>query len=213
MPSTAAEEKPIDLRLLNVAMRRDRRLVALMTGAGVLLGALGAWLLPNPYWSTSLVLVESPSGSAAQLTGLNFEIDTHARIAQSEVVLRRAISDIGGDLSPQELQAQMEVATPTSSLLQIRVADRSPTQARALATAVAKSHLAYVGELSGTSDPGDTASAPGRLLQDGLEAVRQSPVARGLIGGLLGGLVGVLVGTLLALAKARRTPGSQQGRT
>ena len=118
--------------------RRHRILLALSTGAGLLVGLAWATTQPASFSATaSVVLVPVPVYVSPATTGLvppEVSIDTDAQLLQSPRVLT-AVADALGTEPEQALEHLSVTATPQSHVLHVTVSGASPGEAARAADA------------------------------------------------------------------------------
>lgn len=171
---------------------------SLLIGAGLLM----VWgLVKQPvYQSTSTLYLTTPSESdaAAAYQGSlasQQRAASYVKLVDSEVVLRRAISDSGLDLSLDDARDQTSAAASVNTvLLTISVRSPDPVEAADLANGVSKAMVSYVRELE-TPDNGSSPLA--KLTVVSPAVVASNPASIGprdlaVIGAALGALLGVL---------------------
>jgi Mrp family chromosome partitioning ATPase len=134
-----------------VVLRRHRRLLAIVTVAGIVAGGLLTLVMPKTYEAEATVLVR-PQGvelSRAFDDDTVVDLETASRLARSRTVAERtsqALAAGGIDRSASALVAASSVQPGLSDILDFRVRDGSPAVAAAAATAMAEQYLAFARE-------------------------------------------------------------------
>jgi capsular polysaccharide biosynthesis protein len=171
---------------------------------GILAGAGYAKLNPPKLTSAALVVlpqaaaqsIQSAAGNAGS-AGSSGYIQAQAVIASSDPVLFGALHSIRPAMSLADLQRVIEVKPVTNSILSISATGSSAAQAEAIANAVARSYIAYVGS------PGN-GRVVANVLQPAINAVGPAPLEALIIDAVIGAISGALIGAIIALAINRR---------
>jgi capsular polysaccharide biosynthesis protein len=182
-------DQPLDLRRSMQLLRRHKFVVAAFAVLG-LAGGLGVGMLSAPMFTSNALVVLPPSVH---------NIATQAVIVSSDSVLSHALRTIDPGESPQSLRADIQVKTPTLGILSISAQGKTAAQAERIATAVARSYVAYV---RSPDSPGSPVRAT--ILQPALNATAPSRITQWLVYGVLGVLIGGLIGAIVVLAAGRR---------
>jgi len=172
----------MSLRTCIWVVRRYKILVSVFVALGILGG--GAYVMLNPPEVTSEAVVVIPGASAPAMS-------TDVVVATSDPVLTAALPQISPSLSLQQLRTSVQVASLTSSLIQVTGISDSKSGAQSIANAVANSFIVYIsspssplshqtGQIFESASPAKGAGLPGRLITFGLI---------GAIGGFILGLV------------------------
>ncbi|MGY2743213.1 hypothetical protein [Arthrobacter sp. UYCu723] len=178
----------------------------------IMLGAAGGWAadqFSDPlYKSQSSVYFSLDfSQSATDLNqGSNYtqkQMVSFAKLAAAPIVLDSVIRDLSLDTSSRALANSLDVSfSPDSVILQIVVADRSASQARDIANAVAQ-NLTLVAEQIGPKSGAGKGSISAQTIEQatagsspGSSDVRINIAAGGFLGLLLGFLMGLIRETL-----------------
>ena len=150
------------------ALRRWWAVVALVTGAGALLGYAYASTAAPTYEARTRLVVDARLGDLQSQQAAAGLIPTYAELVRSQLLLEPAIARLGLPLSVEELQRDVRgEAEKDTRLLTIRVRAGEPADAVEIANAVAVELVRYVDREGSTSSAG--ASAP--TSQDPFRAV------------------------------------------
>ena len=131
-------------------LRRSWLLILACTIIGGSIGAMVALLSPTVYQSTTQLFVSvRTSGAAwdlAQSTNYARQaVTSYVRIIPAAVVLDPVVTDLGLDLTTQELARQVSATAPLNTqIITITVSDQNPSQAAQLANAIGTSFIRVV---------------------------------------------------------------------
>lgn len=181
-------EQALDLRRSLQIVRRHIFAVLVIAVLGLGAGVTYAVLRPPLLQSEAQVVLPPSSGGVA----------TQAFIASSDNVLRGALRSVGSTMSLQSARNRVSAIALTSNVLSIQAKATTPQQAEALANAVARSYIGYVG-----TGVGGAAGIQPRVLNPASTAAGTSLSARLLVDGIAGLLAGLLLGSLGALILGR----------
>ncbi|MEU5217249.1 Wzz/FepE/Etk N-terminal domain-containing protein [Streptomyces sp. NPDC020807] len=146
------------IRLVTVGriIRRRRRLLALLTLLGALVGQGTALLLPPRYTTSASVLL--PGAWEER------ELLTQAQIATSSVVIDRANTTLGwAGVSAKELRKQVNAEVADGNIIRISGTAETPERAQLLSDQVAKDFVAFAAEISGAPTDPKAKDRPGAL--------------------------------------------------
>ena len=184
---------------------------------GVLLAAVLTSLATPKFESTTRLFVSTPNaGTSSDLAqGNQFiqqRVQSYSDILTNDRVLQPAIDQLGLPDTPAELASRVRAEAPFNTvLIDITVTDPSPTQAAAIANAIASSFINVVTELERGS--GAVGVSPVSLSAVGSAQVPSGPVAPNeRLNVAVGLIVGLIAGVgLAALRQAldRRLDGEQ----
>lgn len=179
--------------------------VALLTVAGVAVGALFSLVATPTYQSTTRMFLSMELGDSlgeAQ-RGTNFTRDqmaSYAEVAASPLVLSPVIEDLELDISPQALSEQVAVTIPNdTTILEITVSHANPQAAADIANSIGDQLTEAVDELSPGS-PGTEQAVRATVLSPASPAADPSSPNAGLNIGL-GLALGLLLGTGVAVLR------------
>lgn len=139
-------EQLLDFQSVFSTLRRSRLLLVGLALVGGLVGAGAMVLWPPAYTSSSQVLLPSLGNNAATGDNTGGDSATQVRVATSDVVLAPAGRAVSPALSARDVQRRVRVSAPTENLLRITAKGDTPREAEMLASAVAKSEVAYQAE-------------------------------------------------------------------
>ena len=165
-------EQALDLQFVLSAVRRRRRLLAAVTVAGGLAGAVLVHVHPPMYSSSTLVLL--PNQSTVGTTGPR-DMATETRIVTSDAVLGTARKMVRPALTSERIRALVTASSPSENMLQIDARGTTAEAAESLARAVAASELAYENDSTSSITQAEESALDGRLsrLQGQLASVNQ----------------------------------------
>lgn len=199
---------------------RSRWVTVCVTTAVAVLIAVSVTLLTTPLYQAAtrlFVSTASTSGaSAAELYQGNLfsqqRVLSYAKLLTSETLSERTINKLGLDMRPEALQHRVEAsAEPNTVLIDVKVLDESPDQARQIADAISDEFAVMVSELE---TPKNGAEPDTRIVVVQRASLPDSPVipktARNIgialvLGALLGIVLAVLRGLLDRTVKDRET--------
>ena len=184
-------------------VRRNARLVAAVSAAGLAAGVTYALLTPPLFAATSQVVL--PGAPVSTSGAVSRDVETNVRIAGSATVLRRAAEAVDLDIPTRELQSRVEVSAVTADILTVRAEGETADEARALADAVADAYVAYAWstDAEAATAAARSPSATARVLEYAPDAVKSGTMTRLLAWGALGAVAAGVLCTL-ALLYARR---------
>jgi capsular polysaccharide biosynthesis protein len=185
-------QQSLNLRKFARTVQHRRKLIGIVTLAGLLIGLIISVLQPPSMTSTALVVLPQNAQNVA----------TEVVIAGSEPVLSRALPHIQPPMSLLTLENQVSVKSLTSNVISISARAATGGQAEQAANAVANAYIKYlrlpaspVGNVAGqVLQPANTATGLGALAQDAID------VGLGALAGLLAGVV-----TAFILGRRERT--------
>ncbi|WP_281451846.1 polysaccharide biosynthesis tyrosine autokinase [Paenarthrobacter nitroguajacolicus] len=134
-------------------LRRNWILIVASTLAGLLLAGTASTLTRPTYVAeTELFVAIQGTGSVQELqqgnTFSTARVQSYVKTVTTPVVLQPAIDSLGLNVSPAVLAGRVKASTePSTVLVNIAVSDESPTQAAAIAQAVANSLISAVDAL------------------------------------------------------------------
>ncbi|QBE49126.1 polysaccharide biosynthesis tyrosine autokinase [Leucobacter triazinivorans] len=190
------------------ALKKRWYLIAAATVLGGIVGLTMSLLATPVFQSTATLFVSINQGSSGSdlnqgTTYAQNQMQSFARLATSSRVLEPVIEDLDLDLTPQELARNLQVVTPSNTvILSIQASSTSPERAAAVANAVAESLADVVKEVSPTGAEGapsiaaslvDSAVVP--IYQVSPNKSRDSLLVAAV--GLLLGIAAALISSLL----------------
>jgi capsular polysaccharide biosynthesis protein len=129
------------------ALRRWWAVIALATGAGALVGYAYASTAAPTYEAQTRLVVDARLGDLRSQQAAAGLIPTYAELVRSRLLLEPAIARLGLPLSVEELERDVRgEAEKDTRLLTIRVRAGEPTEAVAIANAVAAELVRYVAQ-------------------------------------------------------------------
>ncbi len=188
----------ISLREVYLILKNRIRLILAITIAFMIITALISYYLITPVYQTSAQLLISQQQNEAGLDTQSIETDlqlvgTYSEIITSPVILEQVISQVGLDMSYEELQNKVTVEFAESSqLLNIIVEDADLAVAVEIANQTAQIFEAEIMELMNV----DNVS----ILSPAVVMENQTPVSPNPpLNILLGAIVGLLAGAAIAM--------------
>jgi polysaccharide biosynthesis transport protein len=200
------------------ALRRWWAVIALASGAGALLGYAYASTVAPTYEAQARVVVDARLGDLPSQQATAGLIPTYAELVRSRLLLEPAMTRLGLPLSVEELQRDVRgEAEKDTRLLAIRVRAGEPTEAVAIANAVAAELVRYVSRNQSPSSgaaSSPTSEDPFRvvvgIVEPAEEAERIRPRTALTVGfGALAALFGALAACVLAEALGTRVRDEQ----
>ena len=187
----------ISLReIYEILKNRIRLILAIMIGFMVLT-ALVSYYMVTPIYQTSTQLLISQQQTGAALDNLSIETDlqlmgTYSEIIESPVILEQVISQLGLDMSYEELAEKVRVEIAESSqLLNIQVQDADLAAAVEIANRTAEIFEVEVIELMGVDNVA--------ILSQAVVMGNQTPVSPNPpLNILLSAVAGLLIGAAIA---------------
>lgn len=174
---------------------------------GLAAGAAVSFVQTPKYSSSAKVFVSTSGGdTVADLqqgnTFTQQRVKTYADLATTPIVLLPVISELGLELSDEELAREVTATAPLdTTLIEITVTDPDPANAAAVATAVSESLTKVVASIESTGADADAVS-PVRLTLVQHAAVPQRPVSPNTpLNLVLGGVLGLIAGIAVALVR------------
>jgi len=181
-------QQPMNLRRALSMLRRQKTVLGVAVGLGLIGGAAFGSINPPALSSQALVLLPNNGPTIA----------TEVVIATSDPVLALALPNID---PPQSgivaLRHEISASSVSPNILAISAQSSSGAGAESIANAVANS---FVGYLNSSQSPGGV-KINAQLLQPASTASGPSPVTHRLVYGLAGAIAGLLVGLIAALAR------------
>lgn len=183
-------EQVMDLRRSAQIVGRHKIVIGLLTALGLLVGIGYSLLRPPTVTSTALVVLPQAAQPAQQETaaGVDGYMATQIVIASSDPVLSGALGHASLTPSLQVLRNDVQVKSPTPSIIAISAQGTSAAQAEARANAVAASYVAYI-----TSSRSGMAPVSAHILNRATSATGHM-VTHVLTDSLLGAVLGALLG-------------------
>ncbi|MGP6176009.1 polysaccharide biosynthesis tyrosine autokinase [Microbacterium sp. A196] len=190
-----------------IRILRKNWLVILVTTLVGLAAAAGYSLTRTPmYESQAVVFVQSQAGgTAAELQqGSNFaqsRITTYVSLVREPVVMNSVITELGLDMSADDLAEKVESSSPlNSTLIEITVTDADPVQAADIANALGASLAAAVERID---TPAGQDASPIKLTRVRDALATFTPVSPNVpLNIVLGVLVGLAIGIGVAVLRA-----------
>lgn len=171
-------------------------LLVVATAAAVTLVQSRSWTA-----TTSLFVAVESGGTAGELSqGANYaerQVKSFVEVSKSPFVLEPVINRLGLDLTPAELSERISVAAPlNTSVIEIAVTGKSPTEAAQISNEVAASLARAVDQLSPQGSRGERLVKATVIQQAEIPTAPTSPKPRQNLA------LGLLLGALLGLGQA-----------
>lgn len=195
-PGTAADKAQQSLRRVRAVVQRRWWVIVIGIGVGALVGLAASLMTTPKYQSEAVLYATSATDTNAQSAyqgslASQQRMVSYAELAQSDVILTRAIEDGGLPLTVSEARSQISVTSkPGTVLLTIAAVNPSSDEAARLANAVANSMVGYVESLERPIDGGRpvaslTVITPAAPTNDVVSPNTLFNIALGVLGGLL----------------------------
>ncbi|MDN3437370.1 Wzz/FepE/Etk N-terminal domain-containing protein [Planococcus sp. APC 3900] len=190
----------ISLREIYGILKNRIRLILTIMIAFMVLTALVSYYMITPIYQTSTQLLISQQQAGAALDNLSIETDlqlmgTYSEIIESPVILEQVISQLGLDMSYEELAEKVTVEIAESSqLLNIQVHDADLAAAVEIANRTAEIFEVEVTELMGVDNVFILSQA---VVMDNQTPVSPNPPLNILLAAVVGLLVGAAVAFIL----------------
>ena len=204
----------MDLRDYLRILRRNWIVITAAVLLGVVVGGLASILSKPSYKAdTQLFVATQSSGSVQELqqgnTFSQARVQSYVKVVESPAVLQPAIDALGLNVTPAELAKRVEASTDLNTvLINVSASDSSPTQAAAIAQAVADSLIKTVDALEKPKSGGTSAVGLSVIKPATAPTTPASPNTRAnLIVGLFVGLAFGLGFTLLRSSLDNRIRG------
>ncbi|ALS77944.1 capsular biosynthesis protein [Planococcus kocurii] len=188
----------ISLREIYGILKNRIRLILTVTIVAMIITALVSYYLVTPIYQTSTQLLISQQRGEVVVDSQSIEADlqlvaTYSEIIKSPVILEQVISQLGLEMSYEELQGKVNVEIAESSqLLNIKVMDADPAVAVGIANKTAEIFEAEIIELMNV----DNVS----ILSPAVVTESQAPVSPNPpLNILLSAIVGLLIGMAMAM--------------
>ncbi|WP_017792541.1 polysaccharide biosynthesis tyrosine autokinase [Leucobacter salsicius] len=202
-----------------VALKKRWYLIAAAAALGGIAGLTMSLLTTPVFQSTATLFISISQGSTG--SDLNQgtayaqnQMQSFARLATSSRVLEPVIEELHLDMTPKELARNVEVITPTNTvILSIQAASTSPERAAAVANSIAESLAETVKEVSPTGTEGapsiaatlvDTAVVPEYQISPNKSRDTLLAAAVGFLLGVAAALIYSLLDTRIPNAAALR---------
>lgn len=186
---------------------RSRWLIVVTTMLVALLAAIASTVYTTPLYQASTRLFVSTSSGGASLAdnyqGTLFSqqrVLSYTRLLMGETLAQRTINKLGLQMGATELASRVTASAPVDTvLIDVKVLDESPTQARDIANTLSDEFVAMA---RGLETPED-GSAPGtRVVVEQRASAPNSPVVPRKVRNIAMGLgIGVLLGVGLAVVR------------
>lgn|SRR5690606_811909 len=187
----------ISLREIYEILKNRIRLILAIMIAFMVLTAIVSYYMITPIYQTSTQLLISQQQAGAALDNLSIETDlqlmgTYSEIIESPVILEQVISQLGLEMSYEELAEKVTVEIAESSqLLNIQVQDADLAAAVEIANRTAEIFEVEVTELMGVDNV--------FILSQAVVMENQAPVSPNPpLNILLAAVVGLLIGAAIA---------------
>lgn len=151
------EENEIDLKEILLDFWNKKIQIILIMAIFILIGIAYTITFVKPVYTSSTTLLLATSGNASSQTNtitttditLNSKlVSTYSTLAQSKSVLSKVISNLGIDMSEDELKANVSVTQKTNTeIIVLSVTNSDPTLAAQLTNETAKVFMEKVSEI------------------------------------------------------------------
>lgn len=151
------EENEIDLKEILLDFWNKKLQIILIISISILIGIMYTIAFVKPVYTSSTTLLLATSGNASSQANtitttditLNSKlVSTYSTLAQSKSVLSKVISNLGIDMSEDELKANVSVTQKTNTeIIVLSVTNSDPTLAEKLTNETAKVFMEKVTEI------------------------------------------------------------------
>lgn len=189
-------------------LRRNWRLIAVVTLAAVILAA-GMTATATPvYRSTTQLFVSTPGGNTSDLLqGSSFtqrQITTYADLMTTPVILEPVVADLGIAETPAELASKVSATVPPNTvLIEISVVHEDRETAAELANAVAKQFTETVQELESVDGASPVKATVVKPAQVPSSPISPRPTRNLILALFLGAAIGAGLALLRSLLDSR----------
>lgn len=194
-------EETISLQELFTTLKKRIGLIALMTILAITIAGVVSFLILTPIYETSTqILVNQEQSEAAQAINQNIQADlqlinTYSVIIKSPVILDQVASDLGLDVSAEQLNNQITVATAQNSqVVNISVRDENPAIAVDIANTTA---AVFEKEIKGLMKVDNVSILSKAVLKENPSPVAPNPMLNMAIAAVVGLMLGVGIAFLL----------------
>jgi capsular polysaccharide biosynthesis protein len=182
-------QQPMSLRHVFELIRRNRTVVGVAVGIGLIVGAAFGSINPPSLTSSALII----------LPNTRTTMQTLMVIATSDPVLSAARPNIDPvPVSIVTLRQHVTVTSPSPNIVTINAQNGNAAVAENTANAIANT---FVGYLASSQSPIGQLAA--RILQPATTASGPKPLTHRFVYGLAGALAGLIIGMIVATAKGR----------
>lgn len=194
-------EETISLQDLFKTLKKRAGLIALMTIIAITIAGVVSFLVLTPMYQTSTqILVNQEQSEAAQLTNQNIQTDlqlinTYSVIIKSPAILDEVASQLGLDMSVEQLNSKITVATAENSqVVDVTVQDENPALAVDIANTTAKVFEAEIQSLMNVDNVSILSQA---VLKENPTPVAPNPILNMAIAAVIGLMLAVGIAFLL----------------
>ncbi|AIY06302.1 capsular polysaccharide biosynthesis protein [Planococcus sp. PAMC 21323] len=194
-------EETISLQDLFKTLKKRAGLIMLMTIIAITIAGVVSFLVLTPMYQTSTqILVNQEQSEAAQLTNQNIQTDlqlinTYSVIIKSPAILDEVASQLGLDLSADQLNSKITVATAENSqVVDVTVQDEDPALAVDIANTTAKVFETEIQNLMSVDNVSILSRA---VLKENPTPVAPNPMLNMAIAAVIGLMLGVGIAFLL----------------
>ncbi|MGH2317003.1 YveK family protein [Planococcus sp. SE5232] len=194
-------EETISLQDLFKTLKKRAGLIALMTILAITIAGVVSFLVLTPMYETSTqILVNQEQTEASQLTNQNIQTDlqlinTYSVIIKSPAILDEVSSQLGLNMSVEQLNSKITVATAENSqVVNVTVQDEDPAQAVEIANKTAE---VFEGEIMGLMNVDNVSILSPAVLKENPSPVAPNPMLNMAIAAVIGLMLGVGIAFLL----------------
>ncbi|WP_142827193.1 YveK family protein [Planococcus soli] len=194
-------EETISLQDLFKTLKKRAGLIALMTILAITIAGVVSFLVLTPMYETSTqILVNQEETEASQLTNQNIQADlqlinTYSVIIKSPAILDEVSSQLGLDMSVEQLNSKITVATAENSqVVNVSVQDEDPAVAVDIANTTAE---VFESEITGLMNVDNVSILSPAVLKENPSPVAPNPMLNMAIAAVIGMMLGVGIAFLL----------------
>ncbi|WP_223634667.1 YveK family protein [Planococcus sp. 4-30] len=194
-------EETISLQDLFKTLKKRAGLITLMTILAITIAGVVSFLVLTPMYETSTqILVNQEQTEASQLTNQNIQTDlqlinTYSVIIKSPAILDEVSSQLGLDMSVEQLNEKITVATAENSqVVNVTVQDEDPAKAVEIANKTAE---VFEGEIMELMNVDNVSILSPAVLKENPSPVAPNPMLNMAIAAVIGLMLGVGIAFLL----------------
>lgn len=194
-------EETISLQDLFATLKKRLGLIALMAILAITIAGVVSFLVLTPIYETSTqILVNQEKTEAAQAINQNIQADlqlinTYSVIIKSPAILDQVSSELGLDITAEQLNSKITVATAENSqVVNVSVQDEDPALAVDIANTTAS---VFEKEIKGLMNVDNVSVLSKAVLKDNPTPVAPNPILNMAIAAVVGLMLGIGIAFLL----------------
>ncbi|WP_416145283.1 YveK family protein [Planococcus koreensis] len=194
-------EETISLQDLFATLKKRLGLIALMAILAITIAGVISFLVLTPIYETSTqILVNQEQSEASQMINQNIQADlqlinTYSVIIKSPAILDQVSSELGLNMTAEQLNSKITVATAENSqVVNVSVQDENPAQAVEIANTTA---AVFEKEIKGLMNVDNVSVLSPAVLKSNPSPVAPTPILNMAIAAVVGLMLGVGIAFLL----------------